>query len=879
MSDLLNRLKDFLLDNKTTNIPEIKYLQESDITLTINRGFTELYRLKPENPILFLSKWLSRESRAKELEKKYKDNKIKRENLEIKYYQQEKQKYILQQRDFQAKKVRKDDEDSLIQEIKECKDFWLGFNHICERLKTLTKATGCYIGIYDQKRRAVKEDDDMDGHLDPSGTKVLRYIGWNNDHQFLDGECLEPNQGVTYDLITTKPAQEGNIENQNQENKNPDPNQQNVNEGEKKEEVVEKKLEDTVKTLLIEDVVNDNRIKFFKEPRLGCYLALDLTYKTSLSYNSLLSAIQCTKNYEASKEEQEARKKEWNEKQEEIKSQINELKEAKIKEEEAKKIAEEKALEAEAKAKLAAANENDPNKPQEEKKDNAPPQQQGNNSQGNINKKDNSIEHGESIEALEKQLTEWSEEPVKLQDYDKEEKNIYMCLDTLGQDRVFSKDEIKYIKIVGANIRDSLEKLEQSLLEKDRDIRIKFLNDEAKLKAEEKYSDEKYDEFASNYVSQFYSSEEYKSKGITDEDAKAFEGDLAKMKYLKNILLEGDCQNILLTFQDFEFVEYLKIFQNLFYFAKMNPLDINELKTNKLEWKRARKFWKDLFPYTKEYNPVGPKPEEIKSIYKLNKIKENLESCLTKRDEVKAYSQTLLMFIDLILHIIKVRHDNIIDRICKTAVYKDKREQIIKNNNEIDEERQKIIDAAKAQNPNVKIPGENENKEEVKEGEEEKKEGEENKQENKENENKDSPKENEKKEEGKEKKEEKKEDNKEKKEENKPESEQGENKEGEQKENEENNQDEIDSAKLAEDLQKFDEEHPKQEVPPDVEYDIDNDYDIDQAERDLVINNALQAANNAANSQDKKQPAAAPTTGANPQPSNPPPATKPNAPA
>ena len=721
MSDLQNRLKDFLLDNKTTNIPEIKFLQESDITLTINRGFTELYRVKPENPILFLSKWLSRESRAKELEKKYKDNKIKRENLEIKYYQQEKQKHILQQRDYQAKKVRKDDEDSLIQEIKECKDFWLGFNHICERLKTLTKATGCYIGIYDQKRRAVKEDDDMDGHLDPSGTKVLRYIGWNNDHQFLDGECLEPNQGVTYDLITTKPAQEGNVDNQNQENKNPDPNQQNANEGEKKEEVVEKKLEDTVKTLLIEDVVNDNRIKFFKEPRLGCYLALDLTYKTSLSYNSLLSAIQCTKNYEASKEEQEARKKEWNEKQEEIKSQINELKEAKIKEEEAKKIAEEKALEAEAKAKLAAANENDPNKPQEEKKDNAPPQQQGNNSQGNINKKDNSIEHGESIEALEKQLTEWSEEPVKLQDYDKEEKNIYMCLDTLGQDRVFSEDEIKYIKIVGANIRDSLEKLEQSLLEKDRDIRIKFLNDETKLKTEEKYSDEKFDEFASNYVSQFYSSEEYKSKGITDEDAKVFEGDLAKMKYLKNILLEGDCQNILLTFQDFEFVEYLKIFQNLFYFAKMNPLDINELNTNKLEWKRARKFWKDLFPYTKEYNPVGPKPEEIKSIYKLNKIKENLESCLTKRDEVKAYSQTLLMLIDLILHIIKVRHDNIIDRICKTAVYKDKREQIIKNNNEIDEERQKIIDAAKAQNPNVKIPGENENKEEVKEGEEEKK--------------------------------------------------------------------------------------------------------------------------------------------------------------
>ena len=858
MSDLLTRLKDLLLDNKTSNIPEIKFLQESDITLTINRGFTELYRAKPENPILFLSKWLSRESRAKELEKKYKDNKIKKENLEIKYYQKEKYKHILKERDYQTKKVRKDDENSLIQEIKDCKDFWLGFNHICERLKTLTNATGCYIGIYDQKRRPVKEDDDMDGHLDPSGTKVLRYIGWNNDHSFLDGLCLEPNQGVTYDLITPKPAQGGGeAENPNQENKNLEQNQQNPHEGEKKEKVEEIKLEDTVKSLLIDDVVNDNRIKFFKEPRLGCYLALDLTYKTSLSYNSLLSAIQCTKNYEASKEEQETRKKEWSEKQEDIKNQINELKDAKIKEEEARKIAEEKALEAEAKAKLA---ENDPNKPPEEKKDNPPPQQ-GNTSQGNINK-NNSMEHGESIEALEKQLTEWSEEPVKLQDYDKEEKNIYMCLDTLGQDRIFNDEEIKYIKIVGANIRDSLERLEQSLLEKDRDIRIKFLDNEAKLKTEEKYSDEKFEECVNNYISQFYASEEYKSKGITDEDTKSFEGDLQKLKYLKNILLEGDCQNILLTFQEFEFVEYLKIFQNLFYFAKMNPLDINELNTNKLEWKKARKFWKDLFPYIKQYNPVGPKPEEVKQIYKLNKIKENLESCLTKRDEIKTYSQTLLMLIDLIFHIIRVRHDNIIDRICKIAVYKDKREQIIKNNKEIDEERQKIIDAAKAQNPNVKIPGENDNKEENKEGEEEKKEGEENKEGSKENENKENPKETEKKE--------NKEENKDKEnKENKQEGEQGENKEGEQKENEENNKDELDSAKLAEDLQKFDEEHPKQEVPPDMDYDIDNDYDIDPAEREMVVNNALQAANSANNADKEKKQNPAPVTGANVQPNTP----------
>ena len=818
MAELINRLKDYLFDNKTSNIPEIKFLQESDLIHTINRGFTELYRVKPKNPILFLSKWLNRESLTKDLQQKYKDSKIQRDNLEIKYFQQEKQKYILEQRTAEKKKVKKNDEDSLITEIKSCKDFWLGFNHICERLKTLTNATGCYIGIYDQKRRPVKEEDDMDGHLDPSGTKVLRYIAWNDDHAFLDDKCLEPNEGVTFDLITPK-AQQNNQENQQEK-----PEEQK---GVIKKEDMEKKLEDSIKSLLIDDVVNENRIKFFREPRLGCYLALDLTYKTSLNYNSLLSAIQCTKNYQTAKEEQEARKKEWSEKQDEIKNQINELKETKLKEEEARKIAEEN----EAKAKLAAANatETDPSKQIEGTAPNPNPQVVTYSS-----KRDNTQELAENIENLEKQLIPWEEEPVKLQDYDKEDKNIYICLDTLGQDRIFSEEEIKYIKKVGANIKQSLEQLEQNLLEKDRDIRIKFLGQEAKIKTEEKYSDEKFEECINTRILQYYASDEYKSKGVTDEITKAFEGDLEKMRYLKKLIIEGECLNILLTFQDFEFVENIKVFQNLFYFAKINPLDINENKTNKLEWKKARKLWNQIFPYIQEYNPVGAKPEPIKQIYKLNKIKENLEACLQKRDEIKTYSQTLVMLMDLILHIIKVRHDDIIDRLCKIAVYKDKREKIIKENKEIEEERQKIIDAAKELNPNVRLPGEKEKETEQKEEakKEEEKESEENKEikdDNKSKENKEVTNE-----EGQNKKDEN-----------------VENKETEQKPEE--NKDEIDSAKLAEDLKKFDEEHPKTEVPPDVEYDIDNDYDIDQSEKDTEINNALQAANNAAVEKDKNK--------------------------
>ncbi len=74
-----------------------------------------------------------------------------------------------------------------------------------------------------------------------------------------------------------------------------------------------------INSLLIHDIVTEPRMKFFREPRLGCYFALDLSYETSLSYNSLVSAIDCTKKYEEEKTKQEQRYKEWNDEQEEIK--------------------------------------------------------------------------------------------------------------------------------------------------------------------------------------------------------------------------------------------------------------------------------------------------------------------------------------------------------------------------------------------------------------------------------------------------------------------------------------------------------------------------------------------------------------------------------
>ena len=56
---------------------------------------------------------------------------------------------------------------------------------------------------------------------------------------------------------------------------------------EKKEKKMMKKKEEVLKNIFIEEVVNEDKIKFFREPILGCYFAIDIRYNSSLNYNAL----------------------------------------------------------------------------------------------------------------------------------------------------------------------------------------------------------------------------------------------------------------------------------------------------------------------------------------------------------------------------------------------------------------------------------------------------------------------------------------------------------------------------------------------------------------------------------------------------------------
>ena len=82
---VLERLENYKV--KEENEPEIKFLDEGDLGLVVNRGLSELYRLKPRNPVTFLGNWLVNEARSEELVSKLKKIQVQKEELIVKHDQ------------------------------------------------------------------------------------------------------------------------------------------------------------------------------------------------------------------------------------------------------------------------------------------------------------------------------------------------------------------------------------------------------------------------------------------------------------------------------------------------------------------------------------------------------------------------------------------------------------------------------------------------------------------------------------------------------------------------------------------------------------------------------------------------------------------------
>ncbi len=468
---------------------------------------------------------------------------------------------------------------------------------------------------YDKKRKPrVSEEEDESSHL--LEENVLRYIHFCKDHSFLKNKYLEPNTGVTYDVVIPK-----------EEEAQPPDDQDGTN-------AIEKIKSTEPKYKEIKEVVGSeegSKIKFFREPRLGSYLAVEIKYETALNKDSLLSAIENLREYEKNLTAQDDRRKEREAQavQEQVENNINQ------------------------------ENQEEPVK----------------------------------SEVVQQQ----EEEKVELQAYKKSQRKLVLGLDTLGLDRMFNDEEKKFILLTVKTLKSSWESLENSLLLKDRDLKINMDEDDRILK--ETFSLDKLDADELLYLKEYFAQEKFSDNSL-DERSKSIESDFARAKFILDSFLNNQIiSNVFNNFNKLEFVEFERLFQNILYFIGINNLEINEENTNKLDWKRARKFWnQEVIKKLRSYNPYGPKSGKLDVFSTRARISNNLESI--NRDDLRNYSFVLSRLHELVTILLKVRKDDIIKRReikaelieKRNSAIEEKRVRYEKRENELEEARKQWSD-------------------------------------------------------------------------------------------------------------------------------------------------------------------------------------------
>ena len=172
------------------------------------------------------------------------------------------------------------------------------------------------------------------------------------------------------------------------------------------------------------------------------------------------------------------------------------------------------------------------------------------------------------------------EEKVELQHYKRLHRKLILGIDTLGQDRVLTEEEKNFLFLTVSVLKNSWRHLEYNLLIKDRDLKIKM--DEVDRVLKETFPVEKLENDEAQFIKEYFNQEKFIDNQL-DERSKSIETDYARAKFILESFFNNE--SISKTYKDFshlEFVEYERLFQNVFYFVGVSNIDINEESTNKL---------------------------------------------------------------------------------------------------------------------------------------------------------------------------------------------------------------------------------------------------------------------------------------------------------
>ena len=435
-------------------------------------------------------------------------------------------------------------------------------------------------------------------------------------------KCLKMSEGVTPDAFNASEAPPPPVEE--------DPNKE-AKEEQKKEEVAVIANNEIKNIVYRPEVTREPRMKYFKVPRLGCYLAVPLIYSSCLFVDSLETALV---DYAAYREKLK--------KNEEIMKEYEDsLAQAKA-EEEANKAKE-----------VAETRKSDKELPK-------------------------AGEHGEPVNEEAKQEPPKLEE-VKQPEYRSKPQSYVICMDTLGQDREFTQEQKAFVIETVRKYKLKWEEHEKERLTSDR-----------KLKEEEKEKDTEY----IDKILPATQDEEDKAvdERVTvvpeevGEDERKVREKLYRWEHKIKQLLTPIIKDKVLGLSKYNVINMTRIMQTLFYLLGYQREDLCEPGTNKLFWKKARKLWNDeLLDKFQNYTPIGPKEGVYKKYQTINFLEKNLEG--VNEDEIKAYSLGLFKLFQCLELTLEVRKSDILRRKARREKLAKEREEAIQRSEQRTKER------------------------------------------------------------------------------------------------------------------------------------------------------------------------------------------------
>lgn len=161
--------------------PDIQYLKGDDVGKVIAMALAELYRVKPEFPIDYLSKWLYNYSDQQQAYKKYQAQRKVREEMAQDLHRQKLKKEEMANENLLKQEELKREVNKFETQIHEAEyhDELIADFLPDEIYKLVPGLTAAYIGMYESQKNKVnlEENDDELAHLALDRPKVIQYIG------------------------------------------------------------------------------------------------------------------------------------------------------------------------------------------------------------------------------------------------------------------------------------------------------------------------------------------------------------------------------------------------------------------------------------------------------------------------------------------------------------------------------------------------------------------------------------------------------------------------------------------------------------------------------------------------------------------------------